>query len=269
MFSHGPPNNPGRPSNPGPPEVTGPPEDLGPPDEPGGPTFCIAPPSGLVSWWPLDETSGTTAADIEGANPGTHMNGPVPVTGNVAGALSFDGTDDFVSAGTIASTVAGTMDAWIRPGGVYSGSQFIMGGLRESGADVTARYLLLARHLQISGCENRWLVLIADGSSVQYACSGQLYNSTNFPAGVWTHIAATYDGTDVTFYKDGQSIATVAQTVSGAGNAEPFSIGRAGAFEREGYYNGAIDEVEIFDRALSATEIQAIFDAGSAGKCKP
>ena len=58
---------------------------------------CFLPPSGLVSWWPLDETGGTKAEDVTGANPGTHGFGPTPVPGEVAGGLSFDGADDFVN----------------------------------------------------------------------------------------------------------------------------------------------------------------------------
>jgi len=58
----------------------------------------VSPPPGMVGWWTFDETSGPTANDIAGAtnNLGTWMNGPTPVTGKVAGALSFDGVNDFV-----------------------------------------------------------------------------------------------------------------------------------------------------------------------------
>jgi hypothetical protein len=56
--------------------------------------MCITPPSGMVAWWPLDETSGPTAHDISGyANNGTWMNSPAPVNGKVAVALSFNGSN--------------------------------------------------------------------------------------------------------------------------------------------------------------------------------
>ena len=57
---------------------------------------CIEPPPNMVSWWPLDETSGTVAGDIAGTNSGVHVNGPMNISGKVAGALQFDGVDDFV-----------------------------------------------------------------------------------------------------------------------------------------------------------------------------
>ena len=85
---------------------------------------CVVPPSGLVSWWPLDETSGTTAADITGTNSGTHFNGPTPAAGKVAGALSFDGVNDFVQIPDSPSFdfTDWTVDAWIQTSG--AGSSF-------------------------------------------------------------------------------------------------------------------------------------------------
>ena len=58
---------------------------------------CVQPPATMAAWWPLDETSGTTAIDIAGfPTNGTHFNGLAPVPGVVAGGLRFDGVDDYV-----------------------------------------------------------------------------------------------------------------------------------------------------------------------------
>ena len=63
---------------------------------------CVDPPPAMEAWWRLDETSGTTATDIANfPTNGTHVNGPVPVAGMVAGGLSFDGVDDYVEVLTI------------------------------------------------------------------------------------------------------------------------------------------------------------------------
>ncbi|MDW8241506.1 MAG: LamG-like jellyroll fold domain-containing protein, partial [Acidobacteriota bacterium] len=60
-------------------------------------TGCVRPPANMTAWWPLDETSGTTANDLAlVANNGTHVNGPTPTPGIVAGALRFDGVNDHV-----------------------------------------------------------------------------------------------------------------------------------------------------------------------------
>jgi len=75
----------------------------------GGQTACVPPPAGMTAWWPLDETSGTTANDLAGVpNNGTHVNGPTPVPGMVAGALRFDGVDDHVRVPDHAELNVGT-----------------------------------------------------------------------------------------------------------------------------------------------------------------
>ena len=82
---------------------------------------CTAAPSGLVSWWPLDETSGTESADIIDGNPGTHIDGPTPALGVVAGGLSFDGVDDYVRIPDAANLNPGTndfsLDFWMKTSG--------------------------------------------------------------------------------------------------------------------------------------------------------
>jgi hypothetical protein len=76
------------------------------------PVVCAPPPRGLRAWWPLDETVGTVAHDIAGNADGTHTNGPVPVAGPVAGALSFDGVNDHI---VVADQAA--LDVGASPGG--------------------------------------------------------------------------------------------------------------------------------------------------------
>jgi hypothetical protein len=60
------------------------------------PVFGQVYPEGMVSYWKLDEGSGTIATDSVGTNDGTLVNGPVWVSGQVNGALNFDGVDDYV-----------------------------------------------------------------------------------------------------------------------------------------------------------------------------
>src|SRR5260221_3399815 len=97
--------------------------------------------------------------------------------------------------------------------------------------------------------------------------------STNaFPAGAFYHVAGTYDGATLRLYVNGtleasrSVVKTIAYTTSipwviGANNPVARGIG----FPRT--WNGVIDEVEIFNRALSSSEIAALYAAGAAGKC--
>jgi hypothetical protein len=84
-------------------------------------------------------------------------------------------------------------------------------------------------------------------------------------AGQWYHVAVTRDGNIYTLYIDGAQVAKDTNYKVIPDPRYPLTIGRAEHY----YFDGLIDEVEMHDRALSAEEIQAIYEAGSAGKCKP
>jgi hypothetical protein len=83
--------------------------------------------SGPVGWWKFDESSGTTAADSSGSgNTGSLINGPVWTSGQIGNALSFDGSNDVVNAGSSASLddlPALTLSAWINPATATYGPQ--------------------------------------------------------------------------------------------------------------------------------------------------
>lgn len=109
-----------------------------------------------------------------------------------------------------------------------------------------------------------------------------IYSSTGgtvITAGTWHHLAGTYDGTGQKLYLDGvlvnsgpnfgpiqyQPAAIQFGRVVNSAVFPPNTSGTSAPY----FFNGQIDEIEIFNRALSASEIQAIFNAGSAGKAKP
>ena len=83
------------------------------------------------------------------------------------------------------------------------------------------------------------------------------------------HVAATYDGSVIKLYRNG---ILVASNIVNAGLipdlSQSLTIGEDNPVNIPEFFDGLIDEVEVFDRALSAQEIQAIFNANSAGKCK-
>ncbi|MEK7996868.1 MAG: hypothetical protein AAB403_23950 [Planctomycetota bacterium] len=71
---------------------------------------CVQPAPGIIAWWPLDETSGTTVKDIVGNHPGVHVNAPAFATGKVGGALRFNGIDNYVGVGDSDDWAFGTRD---------------------------------------------------------------------------------------------------------------------------------------------------------------
>lgn len=100
--------------------------------------------------------------------------------------------------------------------------------------------------------------------------SGNLYGAftgiTTLSAAVWYHVAVTYDGANTRLYVNGVAEGIQAG-VWAAANSQPLSIGQRG--DNADFFNGLIDEIEIFNRALSVEEIQSLYNAGSFGKCKP
>src|SRR5439155_13067678 len=93
----------------------------------------------------------------------------------------------------------------------------------------------------------------------------EVATGVDLPLNTWTHLAGTFDGATYSLYMNGQLLSTAPGTL-GQTNTAPLKIGGSGD---SATFGGLIDEVEIFNRALTASEIQSIFNAGSAGKCKP
>ncbi len=71
---------------------------------------CVQPPLGMIAWWPMDETSGTTVQDVAGNHPGIHVNSPAFAAGQVGGALRFNGVDNYVGVGDSDDWAFGTGD---------------------------------------------------------------------------------------------------------------------------------------------------------------
>jgi Ca2+-binding RTX toxin-like protein len=223
----------------------------------GGAQICVQPPSGLFNWWPGD---GTTD-DIIGTNHGTLQNGATFAPGMVGQAFDLDGINDFVSTtGNIGifGDPAFTIEAWIFPRPSDSFLQTIF-----SQAQFDSK-------LQ---CIN---FILRDGKVSLDFCSGGLTSSVPLTTNTWHHIAAVKNPGLITsttkLYVDGIDV-TAGSVLEGGEDGIPNIIDTKtdlGLFSPLGSYlfNGLIDELSVYKRALSTSKIQAIFDAGSAGKCK-
>jgi len=208
---------------------------------------CIVSPPDLVSWWPLDETSGTLAEDIADGNDGTHINSPTPIAGKVDGALDFDGTDDLVDAGnpTNLKLTTGTVDAWIKTSDAGNGFRGI--------ATKNMAYGMFLKD-NIFG--------IFDWGTSTFKSTG-----INLADGQFHHVAFTFQSGvngGTVLYIDGVAKLTTKMTVRNQNLS--FNIGSDHNVPQN--FAGIIDEVEVFDRVLTPTEIKEIFDADVDGKCK-
>ena len=228
---------------------------------------CVEPPSQLVSWWPGDGD----ADDIVGDNQGTLHNGVTFAVGVVGQAFSFDGVDDFVSVPHEASQnirEALTIDAWIMKKGPCQRLNCIV--LMKEDVSAPGEQAL------------RYGLLIFDEGGIAPARASLSLNTgiwedvvisnTVLQDNVWYHVAGTYDGSTARIYVNGtleNSVEKTGLVLPSTGGA--IKIGQESAVEDPAgpeFFNGLIDEVELFNRALSAEEIAALFDAGGAGKCK-
>jgi hypothetical protein len=210
--------------------------------------------------------------DFIGDNDGVLQNGATFAPGEVGMAFSLNGTNHFVSlpANVIpyptmvsASAAPISVDAWFltTTGGVILGQQ---GGVSPpavpTGA-ISAIYVGTDGHLYV---ELFWKGTLAPISSLSKVNDG-----------VFHHVAVTFDGTTETVYLDGALIASTPFVQTGYASSYQYQIGTgytaAGWPATNGgyfYFQGLIDEVEFFNRALSQAEIQAIVNAGKSGKCK-
>jgi len=226
---------------------------------------CITPPSGMVAWWPLDETSGPTAHDIAGSanNSGTWMNSPTPVNGKVAGALSFSGSNS-VDVPDHSELNFGTgdfsIDLWIKTTNA-SGTRTILDKRTGSVPNVTGYVLFMVNGYIGSQ--------IGDGAGYNNCVS------TGFVAnGNWHHVAVTVDRNNPSgwlHYVDGSAVGTPANPTNYQGsltNTAPFVMARD-LITPSYTFAGTLDEVELFNRALDSLEVRSIWAADSLGKCKP
>jgi Concanavalin A-like lectin/glucanases superfamily len=205
--------------------------------------------SGVVSWWPGDGN----ANDIIDGNNGALQNGATYAPGKVGEAFSLDGVDDYAEvpdAANLDIVDEITIDAWIYPNTVNSvtGNRIVdknTGGLNDG-------YLLDIVRTKLR--------LIASGDDAQ--------SIQSIPVNTWTHVAGTYDGANIKLYINGVLDNTVVTTGPIPTNNLSLLIGEThpipNSFDVK--FDGMIDEVEIYNRALSASEIQTIFEAGNAGQ---
>jgi len=221
--------------------------------------------SGLVGYWSFDGNKmGTTSAwDVSGnGNTGWLINGAKKVAGKIGQALKFDGVDDYVQLGNV-NPVAGatglTMSAW-----VYRTANELNGSILVKWCD---------------NCTGRALYLALSGSNVFAAVKGangnSLYgNSTGDAVSVlkWHHIVAEWSAASPTIWKvyvDGvlQGFSyTVQASIDAIGaEAAPLTIGvrqNAWAGSFIGFFNGLIDDVRVYNRALSPDEIKRLYNMG-------
>jgi hypothetical protein len=220
----------------------------------GGSAACLA---GTVSYWKLDENSGTTFSDYFNGNPATFAGtgGPVFTSGKVNGALDFNGTDHRLSTSAVGTPTNGiTVMAWINPDSI---------GTLDRG--IVSKKDAFILEIESTGAKLSFSIL---NGAVLREFEPDVFPGNDLQTGAWTHVAATFDGTTTTLYINGMAVGSETSTLSALGNSnEPYYIGWTAQtnLATDRYFDGRIDEVAVFSRALSATEIQQLYNNTGMG----
>ncbi len=200
-------------------------------------------PPGLVAAYGFSEGTGSMTADSSGyANTGSVVGAAWTASGQFGSALSFDGSTTSVSASSAAwldLTGAMTVEAWVYPTTAAA----------EFRAVVAKNYAYFLYASVVGYCgDGTPLAGIQIGASMSStACLGHA-----LALGTWTHLAATYDGSALTFYENGAPVASTAATAPILSTTGTLEIGGSQFGE---HFEGRIDEVRVYSRALTAAEI--------------
>jgi len=208
--------------------------------------------SGLVGWWKLDETTGTTAADSSGnGNDGTliNMGSSKWTTGAVGGALRFDGNNDYVSLpiGSIINSLTNcTIAEWVNWDGGSSWQRIWDFGSSES----------VNMFLTVNNGDTgtpRFAITISGWTDEDQVTAPDVLT------GGWHHIAVTIDADNSvhSLYIDGELVdenTSLRYTPSDLGSTTRNRLGRS-QYSADPYFDGTLDDVRIYDRALSDEEI--------------
>jgi hypothetical protein len=214
----------------------------------------------LIGLWTFDEGAGTTAFDLSGkGHDGTLMNGPTWTTGYFGGALNLNASGaagtgtQYVDCGSHADfnlTSQVTLSAWVYP---------------SRAADTTHECYITKGDTSYALKEtntngNVEFFIYNSGTWTSAQVTGRTASNNN----TWYHLAGTYDGANIKIYLNGVLTATTAYTGPIGTNAANVNIGRDADGGGRRYYRGRIDDVRIYNRALTAEEVQALLVSNQA-----
>jgi hypothetical protein len=202
-----------------------------------------------IAAYSFDAGSGTTVTDVSGN--GNHLNlvnGVKWGAGKFGSAAVFDGQNDYAAAARYDSklnlTSGFTLSAWINPRSNLT-QQMIVNKPYTSGN--SSPYFDWSMHRQaLTGKLAAWL-----------GCDGRhITSNATIPTNAWTHVAVTYDGTNVRHYINGVlDRTTPVSCVVTNRNSRPIRVGANGAGGQ--VMNGSIDDLRIYERSLSVAEIKS------------
>ncbi len=212
------------------------------------------PTNGSSTWWRFTDASGTTAEDSSGnTNVGTLTNGPSWSTGPAAGALSFDGSNDYVASAQAAVTTNSsfTVSAKVRLGSAAAtGAMVSQPGTTASGF-----------YLGFNQPTNKWRFTMPQ-SDVAAPTADYVDSSETPVVGTWTLITAVYDSSAslLKLYVNGRLSATAAHSTTWSATGSLLAGRRMNNTAYTEYFNGRLSDVRTWRRAFSSTDVATLYN---------
>ena len=200
----------------------------------------------LVAHWPFDETAGTWAADLAGAND-AQVHGADWTDGILGGALDFDGGDDSVNCGsdpTLAPERC-TLSFWVQPEPKFTKRAL----LRKSGPGFNDK-----EHDLTLSSDGQLTYVFGDGSKRVTVSTSSSIRSND-----WTHVAVTRDGAEACIFLDGVTAARASYTLTPLDNNHDLIIGRDGSRA----FFGKIDDVRIYAESLAEEDLLSLIEGAN------
>ena len=202
-----------------------------------------AAPTGLVAAYDFNEGSGTTVADASGnGNTGTITAATWAATGKYGKALQFNGSSALVTvpdAPSLHLSSGMTLEAWVNPSAVNA----------------------IWRDVIYKGNDNFYLEATStngsrpDAGMIAGGSYADAFGTAALPANGWSYLTETYDGAALRLYVNGTQVASTAHTGTIASSTNPLQIGGDSIYGQ--FFAGLIDEVRVYNVALTPAQIQA------------
>ena len=204
-------------------------------------------PAGLVAGWNFNEALGTTSADASGnGNTATLVNGVVRAAGRYGNGLTFNGVDGYLTIPNSASlNISGTgltLSMWINPA-LSGGDSVVLGKFWN--ATMTSPYYQYG--LELAGGTVPVFYVGTAGGPLSASMGSALTPNQ------WSYLAVVFDGAQVQFYLNGLLVTTVPLSATITARGNPFQLGADNVPSQ--FFKGSLDEVRIYNRALTTQEI--------------
>lgn len=215
-----------------------------PPSQVESTSSAISLPSAVAHWAFEDSSTGTSVLDSSGqAATGTRYGGVgTTLNGRIGSAFSFDGVDDRIEVPDRAAfhfTSAMTVSAWVKPSRT-TGSQTL----------VSKWYSPDSYMLMIEDGNYRFSVTLSNGQSLSVSALA--------PLNQWAHVAGVFNGSMIRLYLNGAQVASAAAVGTLRDSPRPIAIGNHPSWNA---YAGLLDEVRLYNSALSATQVRFLAEA--------